>query len=47
MIRDNGDVESKNEKSDCEDMSPLEDYTEDELALLVDESLVIRYTLQV
>ena len=31
MTRDNGDVESKSNKSDCKD--PLEDCTKDELAL--------------
>jgi hypothetical protein len=36
-MRDNGDLESESEKSNCEDMPPLEDCTEDELSLLVDE----------
>jgi hypothetical protein len=31
VTRDNGDVESKSNKSDCKD--PLEDCTKDELAL--------------
>jgi hypothetical protein len=47
MIRDNGDMESKSDRSDCEGMPPLEDSDGDELALLVGESLVIRRTLQV
>jgi hypothetical protein len=42
MIRDNNDI-----KSDCERMSPLEDSDGDESALPVEESLVIRRTLQV
>jgi hypothetical protein len=45
MIRDNGDIESESDKSDCEDMSPLKDNDGDELALPVEESLVIRRTL--
>jgi ferredoxin len=47
MIRDNGDMESKSDRSDCEGMPPLEDSDGDELALPVWESLVIRRTLQV
>jgi hypothetical protein len=47
VMRDNGDLESKSEKSNCEDMPPLEDCTEDELPLPVEESLVIRRILQV
>jgi len=47
MIRDNGDIESKSDTSDCEGMPPLEDSDGGELALLVTESLVIRRTLQV
>ncbi|XP_073260728.1 uncharacterized protein [Populus alba] len=47
MIRDNGDVESESDSSDCEGMPPLEDSDGDELALPVEESLVIRRTLQV
>jgi len=47
MIRDNGDMESESDTSDCEGMPPLEDSDGDELALLVGESLVIRRTLQV
>jgi hypothetical protein len=46
MIRDNGDIESESARSDCEGMT-LEDSDGDELALLVEESLVIRRTLQV
>jgi hypothetical protein len=42
IIRDNGNI-----KSNYESMPPLEDNDGDELALLVDESLVIRRTLQV
>ena len=45
MIRDEGDMESKSDRFDYEDMSPLEDSDEDELGLLVVESLVIRHTL--
>ena len=45
MIRDNGDVESESDRSDCEGMPPLEDSDGDELALPVEESLVIRRTL--
>jgi len=47
MIRDNGDMESESDRSDCEGMPPLEDSDGDELALPVGESLVIRRTLQV
>ena len=47
MIRDDGDMESESDKSDCEGMPPLEDIDEDELALPVAGSLVIRRTLQV
>ena len=47
MIRDNGNVESESDRSDCEGMPPLEDSDGDELALPVEESLVIRQTLQV
>ena len=47
MIRDEGDMESESDKSDCEGMPPLEDIDEDELALPVAGSLVIRRTLQV
>jgi hypothetical protein len=47
MIRDNGDIESENDKFDCKVMPPLKDSDEDELALLVEESLVIKRTLQV
>ena len=42
MIRDNGDMESESDRSDCEGMPPLEDSDGDELALPVGESLVIR-----
>jgi hypothetical protein len=45
MIRDNGDMESESDRSDCEGMPPLEDSDGDELALPVGESLVIRRTL--
>ena len=47
MIRDNGDMESESDRSDCEGMPPLEDSDGHELALPVGESLVIRRTLQV
>jgi hypothetical protein len=47
MIRDNGDIESKSDKSDCEGMPLFKDSDGDELVLPVDESLVIRRTLQV
>jgi ferredoxin len=47
MIRDNGDMESESDTSDCEGMPSLEDSDGDELALPVRESLVIRQTLQV
>ena len=47
MIRDNGDMESESDTSDCEGMPSLEDSDGDELALPVRESLVIRRTLQV
>ena len=47
MIRDNGDMESESDRSDCEGMPLLEDSDGDELALPVGESLVIRQTLQV
>jgi hypothetical protein len=47
MIRDNSDMESESDRSDCEGMPPLEDSDGDELALPVEESLVIRRTLQV
>ena len=47
MIRDNGDMESESDRSDCEGMPPLEDSDGDELALSVWESLVIRRTFHV
>ena len=47
MTRDNGDMESESDRSDCEGMRPLEDSDGDELALLVGESLVMRRTIQV
>jgi hypothetical protein len=47
MIRDNGDIESASDKSDCEGMPPLVDSDGDELALPVEESLVIRRILQI
>jgi len=46
MMRDNGDVESESDKSHCEDMQSLEDCSKDELTLPIEESLVIRHTLQ-
>ena len=46
MIRDNRDIEYESDISDCEGMPPLEDRDGDELALLVEESLVIRKTLK-
>jgi hypothetical protein len=45
MIRDNGDMESESNRSECEVMPPLEDSDGDEL--LVEESLVISRTLHV
>ena len=45
-IRDDGDMESESDKSNCEDMPPLEDIDEDELALSVAGFLVIRRTLK-
>ena len=45
MIRDNGDMESKSVRFDCEGLSLLEDNDRDELELLVEKSLVIRHTL--
>jgi hypothetical protein len=42
MIRDNGDMESESDRSDCEGMPPLDDSDGDELTLPVEESLVIR-----
>jgi hypothetical protein len=47
VIKDNGDVESNSGKSDCEDMPSLEDCFEDQLALPIEKSLVIKRTLQV
>ena len=47
MIRDNGDMKSESDKSNCEGMSPLKDSDGDELVLLVEEFLVIRWTFQV
>jgi len=47
MVKDNGDMESESDRSDCEGMPPLEDSDGDELALPVAKSLVIRQTLQV
>ena len=46
-MRDNSDGESESDKSDCKDMPSLEDCTEEELTLPVEESMVIRRTLQV
>jgi hypothetical protein len=45
MIRDNGDFKSESDKSDCEGMLLLEELKGDELALHVEESLVIRHML--
>jgi len=42
MIRDNGDIKYEINKSNREGMPPLEDSDKDELALSVEESLVIR-----
>jgi hypothetical protein len=47
MITDNGDIESESDRSDCEGMPPLKDSDGDKLALPVEESLVIRRTVQV
>jgi hypothetical protein len=47
VMRDNGEMEFESDKSNCKNMPPFEDFAEDELALLVEESLVIRRTLQV
>jgi len=47
VMKGNGDVEFKSDKSDCEDMLPLKDCIEDELTLHVEVSLVIRCILQV
>jgi hypothetical protein len=40
-------MQSKNDKSNCEDTPPLKNCTKDELTLPTEESLVIRCTLQV
>jgi len=45
MIKDNGDIKSERDISDNEGMPPLEDSDGDELALPVEESLVIIYNL--
>jgi hypothetical protein len=47
MITNNGDIESESDRSDYKGMPPLEDSDGDELALPVEESFVIRRTLQV
>jgi len=47
VMKDNGDVEFESDILDCEDMLPLKDCTEDEVVLPVEESLIIRRTLQV
>ena len=47
VMRDNGDMEFESDILDCEDMLPLKDCIEDEVVLPVEESLVIRRTLQV
>ena len=39
MVRDNGDMESESDRSDCEGMAPLDDSDGDELPLPVLESL--------
>jgi len=41
------DMQSKNDKSNCEDTPPLKNCTKDELTLPTEESLVIRCTLQI
>jgi hypothetical protein len=42
VIRDNEDMDFKNVKSDCEDITPFEDCTNEEVAYLVeDKALVI------
>ena len=45
MRIDNGDVEFESEKSDCEDMPSLKECNEDEVALPIEKSLVVRCTL--
>jgi hypothetical protein len=47
IIRDNGDIKSQSDRCNCERMSSWEDNNGDELALPVEESLVIRRTLKV
>jgi hypothetical protein len=47
VMKDNGDVEFKSTKLDCEDMPSLKDCIQNELVLSVEESLVIRRTLHV
>jgi hypothetical protein len=42
MIRNNGDIESESDRSDCEGMSQVDDSDVDGLALPVEESLTIR-----
>jgi hypothetical protein len=45
VIRNNVDMESESNRSDCEYMPPLEDYTGEEIAYLIEgEALVIRRT---
>lgn len=48
VIRDNEVIEFESDKSNCEDMSSLKDFTNDEIAYLVKgKTLVIKGTLQV
>jgi hypothetical protein len=47
IIRDNGDIKSQSDISNCEGMPPWEDNNRDELALPIEKSLVIRRTLKV
>ena len=47
IIRDNGDIKSQSDRSNYEGMSSLKDNNGDKLALLVEESFVIRRTLKV
>jgi hypothetical protein len=48
IIRENGDMDSKRDRSNYEDMPPLKDYTSEEITYLVEaEALIIRRILQV
>ena len=48
VIRDSGVMESESDRSDCEDMSSLKDFTDGEVAYSIEgKALVIRRTLQV